>query len=145
MPVPRLRFAWWFVMLGLSASLSLNYVLPLLNAQAAEYTPFHTHLLLGGSAADRAWLLAHHSHGAHQTQTDQTPAAAALPDQGATIINGGDGLSAVLAGAAGGELLAALDWPDALPPLALWALLVPAALFFLGLAAPPPVQPPRPA
>ena len=50
-------------MLGLSATLSLNAVLPLLSAGAREYSPFHTHLLLGGTAADRAWLLAHHAHG----------------------------------------------------------------------------------
>ncbi len=128
-------------MLGLCASLSLNYVLPMLNTQAAEYTPFHTHLLLGGSAADRAWLLAHHTHGLAQP----APAPTALPDHGPTIVSAGDALTGLLSGAAGGELLGAFDWPAALVPLALWALLLPAALFLLGLASPPPQQPPRPA
>jgi len=127
-------------MVGLSASLSLNYVLPLLNAQAAEYSPFHTHLLLGGSAADRAWLLAHHTHG-----LPHAPAAASLPDHAPTIFTTGGGLTSLLSGAAGGELLGAFDWPAALAPLVLWALLVPAALFCLCLLAPPPEQPPRPA
>ena len=146
-------------MLGLSAMLSLNYVLPLLNTSVSEYLPFHTHLLIGGSAADRAWLLIHHQHHLVQTpattlsaqptaapavssnDTATTPALAA----GASVISGGSSLGEVVSLGAGGALLADFAWPAAQTPLALWALLVPAALLLLTVSPPPPDRPPRPA
>ncbi len=128
-------------MLGLSATLSLNTVLPLLSAGAGEYSPFHTHLLLGGTAADRAWLLAHHAHG--QPQPAAAPSATPAP-HGVTLTTTGSSLLDLLSLAAGGgALLGAFDWPHPTVPLALWLLLVPAALVLLGLASPPPDRPPR--
>lgn len=143
MPIPRLRRAWWLVMLGLSATLSLHYVLPLLTTAAGEYSPFHTHLLYGGTAADRAWLLAHHPHGQPAAPLD--PAPAAPPDApGVTVTSAGGGLLDLLNLAAGsGALLGAFDWPHPTVPLALWLLLIPAGLTLLGLTAPPPDRPPR--
>lgn len=130
-------------MLGLSATLSLNFVVPLLSTGAGEYSPFHTHLVLGGTAADRAWLLAHHSHGQPQPASAPTTHPAA---HGPTLTNFSSSLLDLLSLAAGGAaLLGAFDWPHPTVPLALWLLLVPAALLLLGLTAPPPDRPPRPA
>lgn len=135
----RLSFGWWIVMLGLSASLSLNYVLPVLNAQAgafSAFSPFHPHVLYGGSAADRAWLLAHHTH---------DPAAPDAPATNATLISAGTGAADLHSLTAGQPLLGAFDWPHPLVPPALWLLLLPALVILLGLTAPPPDRPPRPA
>lgn len=130
-------------MLGLSASLSLNYVLPLLNVQAGTFSPFHTHVLYGGTAADRAWLLAHH---AHDTAAPQPEAADPhAPVNPATVISAGTGAADLHSLAAGQPLLGAFDWPHPLVPLALWLLLLPALVTRLGLTAPPPDRPPRPA
>jgi hypothetical protein len=142
--LPRLRFAWLVVMVGLSATLSLNYVLPLLNTPAGEYTPFHTHLLIGGSAAGRAWLLTHHQHGVIAPHVDQSAVTTPADGDNPTITNGGNSLTD-LASLAGGALLTPLEWPSAEFPLALWALALPAALLYLAWRATPPDRPPRPA
>ncbi|MCC7358493.1 MAG: hypothetical protein IT317_03400 [Anaerolineales bacterium] len=139
----RLSVAWWIVLLGLSATLSLNGVLPLLRAGVGEFTPFHTHRLVGGTPAARAWLLTYHTHNPTPAPAPAAPnAASAAP----TLTNVSNSLADLLSLAAGGPaLLGAGDWPPPWLPPALWALLLPATLFRLGRAAPRPERPPRPA
>jgi hypothetical protein len=143
MEVPRLRPAWWLVMVGLSAMLSLNYVLPLLNTPVAEYTPFHTHLLIGGSAAGRAWLLTHHQHGL--SNVPPMPPTAAAPSDVPTLTSGAAAGDLLSVGAGAGALLADFAWPAAQLPGLVWALLLPAALLLTGRTLTPPYRPPRPA
>jgi hypothetical protein len=142
--------AWWIVVWGLITGLTLNCVLPALDHHAAEYSPFHEHLILGAaSPAEREALLAGHQHGAGQPhQHDQTTqgTAAAAPQQAepsVTVLGTGviDSLLSLAAGA--GDRLAQGDALPVLPPLALWLTLIPIALLFSKRAAPPLEQPPR--
>jgi hypothetical protein len=144
MPLPRLRAAWWIVMVGLSAMLSLNFVLPLLNVSAGEYTPFHLHVLVGGTAAQRAWLLTHHQHGYVPAAPAITAPAATTPsDKAPSIINTGNSLGDLLSLSAAGPLLVAAAELAVKAPLPVWALLLAAALLLPGLTPPPPDRPPR--
>lgn len=130
-------------MLGLSAHLSLSVVLPLLRANAGEFTPFHTHVLAGGTPAARAWLLTHHIHNLMPSSTALAPSTA---PSAPTLTNVSPSLLDLLSLAAGGPaLLGAGDQPQPWLPLALWALLLAPALLLLGRTAPPPDRPPRPA
>jgi hypothetical protein len=141
----RLSFAWWLVMLGLSASLSLNYVSPLLDTRASQYSPFHTHLLLGGTAASRAWLLAHHPHQLSAVASAVGADPVARSASANQLINAASSLSDLLHLSTIGAVLAAFAWPLVLAPLAVWVLLFPPRLARLGLRLSPPDRPPRPA
>lgn len=135
-------------MWGLSASLSLNFVLPALDHHAAEYSPFHAHLVVGAlTTAEREQALAAHQHGGGQPHTHPA-SAAVLPMTGETPVVYATGLwESLLALGAGGvpELRVRLDWPVPPPLYAVWLVLLPAALCLVLRSSPPPIQPPRPA
>jgi hypothetical protein len=158
MPSLRLRPTWWLVMWGLSASLSLNFVLPAFDHHAVEYSPFHSHVILGArSAAEREQALAEHQHGAGQPHThapadtgagaSSAASAVAWPNPTPLVFATGGWLEGLLALSAAGapDLLVSLDWSAPQPVFAVWFALLPAALFFLLRTSPPPIQPPRPA
>jgi hypothetical protein len=144
------RPSWWIVLWGLIAAVSLNNVLPALDHHAAEYSPFHAHLVVGADTpAERDALLADHHHGAGQphqhgpAHDDGVPAAVAAQSN-LTVIGArlADGLLALVA-SADPQIM-----PEGLPlllALTLWVTLLPAVLFLARRASPPPEQPPRPA
>jgi hypothetical protein len=91
--------------------------------------------------------MADHHHGAGQPH-EHGPAGAngAVAAQSSLALIGTrllDGLLSLAAGAADLQVLPAGH--AALPPLALWLTLLPAAVFLAWRASPPPERPPRPA
>jgi hypothetical protein len=102
-----------------------------------------------GAATPAEWeaLMADHHHGAGQPH-EHGPAGAngAVAAQSSLALIGTrllDGLLSLAAGAADLQVLPAGH--AALPPLALWLTLLPAAVFLAWRASPPPERPPRPA
>jgi hypothetical protein len=64
MPLTRgLHIVWLGVHLLLLVTLGLGIVLPFLGSDAIGLLPWHDHVVVGGTAADRAYVLAHHHHG----------------------------------------------------------------------------------
>jgi hypothetical protein len=150
MTTPANRLSWWIVLWGLIPALSLNTVLPALDHHAAEYSPFHSHIVLGAATpAERDALLADHHHGAGQPHShepaESTGAAGAVAAQSNLTVIGARLADGLLALAASADLQSMPAGLGLLPPLALWLVLLPAALFLAWTASPPLPQPPRPA
>jgi hypothetical protein len=142
-----LRPAWWLVLCGLICYISLNFVLPALDPRVAEYVPQHDHLILSAAAwADGNRALAEHQHNAgrpdqHGAASHAAPAQVAADPDPAVISTGG-GAGSNLASQVY-QLLDLAVTPLVQPPLALWIVIIPAALLF-ALCKPPPLkQPPR--
>jgi hypothetical protein len=144
------RPSWWIVLWGLIAAVSLNNVLPALDHHAAEYSPFHVHLVVGaGTPAERDALLADHHHGAGQPHQHEPADSGSTPG----AVGAQSNLTAIGARLADGllSLVASADpqiMPEGLPllpALPLWVTLLPVVLFLAWRASPPPEQPPRPA
>jgi hypothetical protein len=137
------RLSWGLVFWGLLTSLSLNWVLPAFDHHAAEYSPFHTHQVVGASSVLRDALLAAHNHGAGHRHDHHAsgPAPAGLPDPTVVSLSAFDGLLAVVAQVA--DLVLAPSLPLPLPPLAVWVTAGTVLILLLHLLSPPPEQPPR--
>lgn len=127
---------------ALLAALGVLALLPAFDHHAAEYSPWHSHLLAGGRVApDTAW---HHNHPYAQPHTHPAaPDDAARPDASAFVF-GPNPLAGVV------SLLAALDQviptglvPVALPLAALWLLCAASQLRPCATQIPFPDPPPR--
>lgn len=140
-----LRLSWLLprlAHLALLASLGVLALLPAFDHHAAEYSPWHSHLLAGGRVApDTAW---HHDHPYAVEHTHPAaPLDAALPDAEGVVF-GPNPLAGVV------SLLAALDQvipagttPLALPLAALWLLCTASQLWPRAFQTPLPDPPPR--
>jgi hypothetical protein len=144
------RPSWWIVLWGLIAALSVNSVLPALDHHAAEYSPFHAHVVAGAATpAERDALLQDHHHGSGQPHRhgpagdESNPAGAVASHSTLTVIGArlADGLLSLAANAGDQQLMPA-ELPLS-PPLAIWLALLPAVLFLAWRASPPPERPPR--
>lgn len=137
------RLSWWLVFWGLLTSLSLNWVLPAFDHHAAEYSPLHTHQVVGASGAQRGALLAAHTHGAGHPHDHHAPGTAASGSSAPTLVSliALDGLLALVAHAA--DLVTAPGLPLPLPPVALWVIAGAAVILLLRPLRPPPERPPR--
>ncbi len=140
---PRLpRLLPRLIHLALLASLGVLALLPAFDHHAAEYSPWHSHLLAGGRVA--VSTPAHHAHPYAQPHTH--PAALGAPALAETngVVFGPNPLAGVV------SLLAALDQvvptglaPLALPVAALWLLCALGWLWPRAIQSPLPDPPPR--
>jgi hypothetical protein len=128
--------------LALLASLGVLALLPAFDHHAAEYSPWHSHLLAGGRAV--VGMPEHHAH--PYTQPHTHPAAPGDPAlaEASGVIFGPNPLAGVV------SLLAALDQaippgltPLALPAVALWLLCALGQLWPRAIQTPLPDPPPR--
>lgn len=134
--------AWWLVFWGLLTSLSMNWVLPVFDHHAAEYSPFHGHAVAGG-AAQLHHLLEIHAHGAGQPHTHSEAGAPVSTTSGTVIsLSALDGLLTLVARAA--DVVVTTAWPLPQPPVGLWLAVGMATVLLLWRATPPPKSPPRP-
>lgn len=149
------RPAWWIALWGLISALSLNYALPAFDDHAADYSPFHSHVVIGAtSPAERSQVLANHTHTGGRTDTHpeaagtagaSTPSATSTPDplQAAHGNATGYGGGLPCAACAGACLLAGMNLLSASFPSPIWLVSGTALLFRAFPSASPPEQPPR--
>lgn len=143
MLLPRLpRLLPRLIHLALLAALGVLALLPAFDHHAAEYSPWHSHLLAGGRVAVDA--PEHHDH--PYAQPHAHPAAPGDPASAATdgVVFAPNPLAGVV------SLLAALDQvtppglaPLALPVAALWLLCAAGRLWPRPIQTPLPDPPPR--
>jgi hypothetical protein len=145
-----LRPAWWIVIAGLICSLSVNFVLPAFDHHAADYSPWHDHVVVGAStAAEREQALQAHTHGAgvphsHGPTGAEHQAATVVAEAAGRAVIGTAALTDLLAVAASALVfVASADWPAPQPMAALWLALLPAALLLRPRTPLPPERPPR--
>jgi hypothetical protein len=141
------RLSWWLTFWGLLTSLSLNWVLPAFDHHAAEYNPFHSHQVVGGSPAEREALLAAHHHGAghaHDHHNPTMPAGTLAPESDTPTLVSLRSLEGVLALVTQAvETVAAVAAPLPLLPPALWLAVGTLSFFLFRLPTRPPEAPPR--
>jgi len=144
---------WLGAYLMLMISVGINLALPLLDHHAAEYKPWHPHLVLGAlSASERALALAFHRHGYQQSHAHDPLTGMPLPgpagypqaqDQPVVLLIADvpDGL--ISGGMGDSVFLVPIAQRQAVPPSSLWQPFPPVELFRVQVAAPPPTPPPR--
>lgn len=150
MSLPALRPAWWIVLWGLISTLSLSLALPALGFSAADYNPFHQHLVTGAdNPSERRQALAEHTHDGgpapvHPSTADSVARALSVPELPPTVVGTAPGIDhSLVCPACAPYLLIPFDAPATSAPPSLWQKLTITTLFGAWLSGPPPVQPPR--
>lgn len=123
------------------AAIGQTVVLPLIDHQAVEYSPWHTHVVLGSvNWSEAAWALAHHDHVYERTSHIAADEAASTPAR-VRVVSTDSGRTLTVAWAI--DLTATLFSSLRLPAASLWQPLSAAEHGLAWRLGVPPLPPPR--